>query len=372
MRLNQLPNLLQGFVFLAFASFTSWSQCNGSHYLCTKRYNEVAYLMTHNAFNADQEGFLFPNQNVGITQQLNDGVRGLMLDVYDLNGVATVYHGQTFLGTATLQSVLAEIKVFMDANPNEIVTIILECYVSANVIESELTNAGLFSYLYTKPVSGPWDLLQDMVNTNKRLVVISDVDDAGPGQGWYHFAWDHCVETHYSVNDINAFTNDYNRGNANNDLFIFNHFVTSALTGTGLPNIAPSANDFNFLLSRIEGHFAQYIKFPNFITLDFYDLGDGMEVVDTLNSPNYVLQLHENEQMNVYAVYPNPSVSFIYVYANEAAVGKQICLLDEQGRKIAAYMLNETNTSISTEALAPGTYFIGTESSKQLHRIIKL
>ena len=40
----------------------TYCQCNGSIELCSKKYNEVAYLTTHNAFNSSEDGLLFPNQ----------------------------------------------------------------------------------------------------------------------------------------------------------------------------------------------------------------------------------------------------------------------------------------------------------------------
>ena len=39
-----------------------------------------------------------------------------------------------------------------------------------------------------------------MINAGGRLVVLSDTDDAGLGQGWYHYVWDFAVETHFSNN----------------------------------------------------------------------------------------------------------------------------------------------------------------------------
>ena len=58
------------------------SQCNGYESLCIKKYNEVAYLTTHNAYSSFEDGFYLPNQNLNITSQLNQGVRAFMLDVY--------------------------------------------------------------------------------------------------------------------------------------------------------------------------------------------------------------------------------------------------------------------------------------------------
>ena len=145
-----------------------YSQCNGANNLCSKPFNEVTYLTTHNAFNSQSEGYTFPNQNYGLPQQLNEGVRALMLDVYNLSGIPTVYHGSSLFGNQPLSSNLAEIKQFLDANPNEIVTIIFECYVSSSVIENAMIDANLGAYLYAKPIGGNWNTLQEMINTNKK------------------------------------------------------------------------------------------------------------------------------------------------------------------------------------------------------------
>ena len=115
-------------VFLCFSCITNiFSQCNGSDDLCDKRYNEVAYLTTHNSFNSSQDGFLFPNHNTNIKAQLNFGVRAFMIDVYDVNGESVVYHGYSFLGSKPLSTYLDTIKYFLETNPNEIITLILEC-----------------------------------------------------------------------------------------------------------------------------------------------------------------------------------------------------------------------------------------------------
>ena len=343
--------------FLICNVSTLVAQCNGSNSLCSKRYNEVAYLTTHNSFNAADQGFVFPNQNFGITQQLNDGVRGLMIDVYDQGGNAVVYHGLSLLGTESFQNILIEIRTFLENNPNEIVTIILECYVTSSVIESELINSGLMSYLYEKPLGVEWDILGDMISNDKRLVIFSDVNDASFEQGWYHYAWDHCVETHFSVNSINDFTNDYNRGDATNDLFIFNHFVTNSITGTGLPNDAPSVNAYPFLMSRIQQHFSEYSKFPNFVTLDFYELGNGLEVVDSLNSPWNVLSTPEMGSATEIKIYPVPASDNLTIQCNKAK-GTKIEIIDQLGMVKSSFVLQKDNSTIQFNDFKGGIYFL--------------
>jgi len=259
----------------------SYAQCNGSVDLCSKQYNEVAYLTTHNAFNSDEDGLLFPNQTYNIASQLNDGVRGLMIDVYDHFGTPTAYHSVFALGTIPLSDIFNDIKTFLDNNPNEIVTIILECYVTANDIEDEINQSGLFNYLYAH--NAIWPTLQNMIDNNNRLVIFTDVDDASSSQSWYHYVWEYAVETHYSVGNINDFTCDFNRGDAVNDLFIFNHFVTDGTLGYGLYNESNDVNANPFFINRALDCQNQTNKFPNFVTVDYYELGDGLAVVDQLN-----------------------------------------------------------------------------------------
>ena len=279
---------------LQLITIISYAKCNGSIDLCSKQYNEVAYLTTHNAFNSGEDGLLFPNQTYNIASQLNDGVRGLMIDVYNHFGTPTAYHSVFMLGTIPLSNIFNDIKTFLDNNPNEVVTIILECYVTVNDIEDEINQSGLSNYLYTH--NSVWPTLQNMINNNKRLVIFTDVDDASSLQNWYHYVWDYAVETHYSVATINDFTCDFNRGNPLNDLFILNHFVTDATLGYGLYDESDDVNANPFFINRALDCQNQTNKFPNFVTVDYYELGDGLAVVDQLNGVTTTSSINLIEQ----------------------------------------------------------------------------
>jgi hypothetical protein len=82
---------------LALAACTSlpkWTdgKCNGSAALCDRRFDEVVYPTTHNAMAATDLGFLAANQTHDIARQLEDGVRGLMLDTHDYQGAPQLCH----------------------------------------------------------------------------------------------------------------------------------------------------------------------------------------------------------------------------------------------------------------------------------------
>jgi hypothetical protein len=308
---NKTILLIPVILFIAFTECLS--QCNGYNYLCNRRYNEVAFLTTHNAFNSSADDFLLPNQSNGITHQLNEGVRAFMIDVYDLSGEPTVYHGFPYLGTKPLGYDLDQIKNFLDANTSEIVTIIFESYVTSNELETALNNTGLSTYLFAKDPLFLWPTLQEMINEGKRLVVFSENDNGLQGQKWYHYIWDHAVETEFSVNDSSQFICDFNRGDSLNELFILNHFITNGITGTGSPANATIANSNPFLINRINKVISDKNKFPNFLALDFYELGNGIDVVNTLNSSNwYDIKTLSAEKPDI-QIWPNPSKSFINI-----------------------------------------------------------
>lgn len=343
---------------LLFFMGNSIAQCNGSIELCNKKFNEVSYLTTHNAFNCSQNNYSFPNQYLSITEQLNLGVRGFMLDVYDLFGNVTVYHGTFLLGSQPLSEILQEFDDFINNNPNEVITIILECNVSSTQIENTFTNANLINKLYAHDLGTPWPTLQEILNDGKNILVFTDTDDALPNQTWYHYMWTNMVETHFSVDDPSSFTHDFNRGDSINDLFIFNHFVTDVTIGIGLENQAIIVNEYSFLMNRIQENYQLKQKFPNFVTLDFVSVGDGMQVVDDLNQN----ALKTNDILpESLSIYPNPTNSLLnielpYELGSESI---ELELQSVDGRiNYKESIANSSVISISIDHLPEGIYIL--------------
>ncbi|MDD3877106.1 MAG: phosphatidylinositol-specific phospholipase C domain-containing protein [Bacteroidales bacterium] len=345
--------LLLSFIF---RFYTVQAQCNGAFNLCQKRYDKVAYLTTHNAYNNTENNFSLPNQTYNITRQLNDGVRALMIDVYDKNGEPTVYHGFSVFGSEPLSNNLYEIKNFLDNNPNEIVTVIFETYTTPVAIEQSLQQTGLFSYLFVKNPMSAWPTLQEMIDSNKRLVVFSEKNDAGPNQDWYHFLWEHAVETHFSVSSPDNFMCDFNRGQEENDLFIFNHFITGSL-GTGSISQAEIVNANPFFYDRISDCIQVHNKFPNFITVDFYETGNCFDVIDALNNLNLSVEnINSKESTSIY-IFPNPVSDILNIEIQTSLstpFNLQIFSLNDYTlKKITAY---SNHLEISTQSFCPGIY----------------
>jgi hypothetical protein len=348
------------------------AQCNGHQDLCDKAYNQVSYLTTHNAFNSEEDGFNLPNHTYGLTRQLNDGVRALMIDVYDESGVATVYHSVALLGTTTLESNLTEIKDFLDANPNEIVTIIFECNADFELVETAFINTEIQGYTFEQGLGEPWPTLQEMIDDNKRLVVLSDKNDASPGEDWYHYVWEYAVETPFSNNNNSDFTCEFNRGDENNDLFILNHFATDPNVGIGRTDLSELANEFDFFINRALDCWSTLDKFPNFPTVDFYELGDCLAVVDSLNARVFV-GVEEKSNTNTATVFPNPSNGHFSLNWNRP-LKAQISVYNGMGRLIFTVNSSSTSTEIILDDFSIGVYhvFVSHESGVQALNLVKL
>jgi hypothetical protein len=256
--------------------------CNGGIDLCDRAFDEVAYATTHNAMSNADEGWGAPNQQHGITRQLEDGVRGLMLDTHYYEDEPVLCHNVCQIGSLPLADGLAEIASFLAANRGEVVTIIFESYISPPDTEQAFIDSGLIDFVYTEQSAGePWPTLRALVDADTRLVVFTD--DGGGTYPWYLGVWDHSWEVPFSARQPEDLSCDPNRGDPANELFIFNHFLTQT---TGGADLAEMINYDPFFSDRVDDcRAANDGAFPNFLTVDFYDIGDVFAVVDALNTP---------------------------------------------------------------------------------------
>jgi hypothetical protein len=242
------------------------------------RYDQVACLVTHNAMSSQAEGWFFPNQSHGLTRQLEDGVRGLMLDVHTIGGQPWLVHNRPILGKRPLVDALRDIARFMKSEPQAVVTIIFESYVPSKSVQQAFRQAGLLDYAHQQKCGDAWPTLNSMVQAGKRLVVFTD---RGGGE-WpgYHAVWDHCQETHFSVRSVTEFSFRRNRGQAQNSLLILNHFLTAPIASRSL---AKQANAAEVLSPRIRECEAKTGRFPKFIAVDFHDIGQTVRTVRQFN-----------------------------------------------------------------------------------------
>ncbi len=256
-------------------------ECNGHAELCERGFDQVAYPMTHNAMSNDEAGWILPNQNFGITRQLNDGIRGLMLDTYDEEGELLLCHTTCLAGSQPLVEGLQEITAFLEANRSEVASIIFENYIAHAQTASAFENSGLIDFVYAHEVGEPWPTLGELIEANTRLVVFQEKMPQEAEFPWLMNIWDHAWETPFAFSAPEGFVCTPNRGDTANPLFLLNHFLTATLGGK--PELAEMVNYNPLFVDRARQCEEEGNTLPNFVAVDFYDIGDLFAVVDALN-----------------------------------------------------------------------------------------
>lgn len=302
------------FFALIFIESVKPLKCNGHEELCDKRLNEVVFPTTHNSMSVAEYLWLWPSHDGSITDQLNYGIRAFLIDSHYYDVVASVSsyfpdaseeeliqlqavvdkaglqsrpgtylcHLICNIGSTSLVKSLTEIKIFLDENPHEVLVIIFEDKISSKDTEKAFLESGLDRYLHTHKDGTEWPTLAKLIYTNKRLVVMAEVE--GPPPNWYRNAWEYTEETPYAFHDIKELNSPNscvpNRGETDKDFFLLNHWIERVSPSRVDASIV---NNHRFLLRRARLCKASRGKLPNFIAVNFFLNGDLIEVVDELN-----------------------------------------------------------------------------------------
>jgi hypothetical protein len=259
--------------------------CNGHVELCERPFDEIVFPGTHNSHAALDDGFppVNANHQHGLAQQLADGIRVLLVDVYlDEADPDTVLmcHGPCALASAPHLEGLGTITSFLGANPREVITIIYEDHAPVDAIAQDYATTGADALVFTHAPGTPWPTLAEMIEADARLVVTAE--SGAPPPPWFHHVWDEAWDTPYGPTAIEDLSCARNRGSTDNALFLVNHWVNDAF---GLPSQQNAAvvNASDVLLPRAEECRDLWDHAPNFLVVDFYEQGDLFAVVDALN-----------------------------------------------------------------------------------------
>jgi hypothetical protein len=307
--------------------------CNGHAELCDRRLDEVALVATHNSMSVPLPGWYSAAQDAPIDEQLEEGVRGLLIDTHYAdrlpNGRLRTYFGSreelrrraradgvsdeavdaalrirerlgfsgegergmylchSFceLGGTPLGEVLDDIRAFLVSNPDEVLVLINQDYVTPEDFVGAIREAGLEELVFKG--SGVLTL-REMIDRDERLVLLAE--NRPGGAPWYRSAYDALTqETPYSFGRPAELTEPSaraascrpNRGSRDAPLFLLNHWVTT--DPVPLPSQADTVNAYEPLLARARACRQARGRLPNLVAVNFYRRGDTFEVVDALN-----------------------------------------------------------------------------------------
>jgi hypothetical protein len=255
------------------------------------------------------------NQFYNTTTQLNAGVRLLQAQIQHLNSSTSsplhLCHTDCGLYDAgTVQSWLSEVKTWMDANPNEVVTILLVNGVNADAstLGQIFTNSGITKYTYTPTSSSPstWPTLQEMISANTRLVTFIASLSSNTGAEYLLSEFDYVWENNYLVTTPSNFTCTPDRPSAvagslssaksSGRMFLMNHFLDEEqLFGIQTPNMdaanttnSADATTVGSLGSAAQTCASSYGANPNYLLVDWFNVGPAIQTVDSLNGVNDV------------------------------------------------------------------------------------
>lgn len=112
------------------------------------------WLAAHNAWNTNQNPW--NNQNYTITELLNYGVRGFALDIYGTNeSDLHLQHGHDNPATSIKWSIiLNKLKTWLAKNPNEIVTLLFESYLTGPKTKGQACALASLDNTLKDPVNG--------------------------------------------------------------------------------------------------------------------------------------------------------------------------------------------------------------------------
>jgi hypothetical protein len=189
-------------------------------------------------------------------------------------------HGFCELGSMKFEPALRDMKDFLVANPGEVIVVIIQDEsVSAADIERCFEESGLDDLVYRGPQAPPWPTLREMVETDQRVVVMTE--NLRSGIDWCRWMQDVIQETPYTFHDSTQFSNRPNRGGTSGSIYLMNHWIES--TPMPKPSNASVVNAHDFLLKRIRAFRKRRGHYPNLVAVDFYRVGDLVGVCRELN-----------------------------------------------------------------------------------------
>lgn len=217
------------------------------------------------------------------------------------NGSIELCHDScSLLDAGPLVPVLAKMKAWLDANPNEVITIFWENFdkFTPDKFVTAYEASGISSLVWTQAVGSDWPTLATMIAANQRVVNYLDTGANYTIAPWLMAEYDFVFETPFDNQNASQFVCTIDRPsnptNPGSMMYVMNHFLygTVNLAGTTIevpqPGTANVTNSVSSLGTEAQTCLSVFGRVPNYLAVDFYEQGDTFQVVAQLNNVTYV------------------------------------------------------------------------------------
>jgi hypothetical protein len=288
--------------------------CNGYPEFCDRKYSNITVVGAHNSPFV-RPGSAAANQQLGVTTQLNDGIRFLQAQIqWPKNGsVPHFCHSACdLLDAGPITEWLTEVKDWVADHPYDVVTVLLG---NGNYSRPEqyvpyIESTGILRYVYTPPkipmARDDWPTLAEMILTGQRVVMYLDYDTNQTAFPWLMDEFSQMWETPFDPLD-QAFPctvqrpPDLSPEDIRKRMYIMNHNLNVEVSLLGSSIMVPAVTQLN-VTNGVTGFGSMGLAAnncrsdwgypPSVLNTDYYNLGpypgSVFEVAAMINNVTYV------------------------------------------------------------------------------------
>ncbi|KAH8922779.1 PLC-like phosphodiesterase [Atractiella rhizophila] len=284
--------------------------CNLYSDYCSRSYSNVTHIGAHDSF-AVHAGSVAANQLYDVSTQLDNGIRMLQGQGHWSNNELRLCHTSCgLLDGGTLEDYLTKVKTWLDANPNEVVSLL---WVNSDDRpctdwRTAYQNTGLINLSYV-PASTPiakkdWPTLAEMISSGKR--VVSYLDNSADYSSCPELLDEFSTMWETPFNEVDAsFPCTKNRTNKAIDpsMYLMNHYLDTTFSlslgttptqvyipATDQLNKTNAATGVQSIGEQVDACVKEWGAPPTFVLVDFYHVVNGsvFQAAANINGVSYV------------------------------------------------------------------------------------
>ena len=292
---------------------TNTRPCNNYPEFCDRKYSNITMVGCHNSPFV-RAGSAAANQQLGVIDQLNDGVRFLQAQVQwpEKGDVPHFCHSSCdLLDAGPITDWLTTVKNWVASHPYDVVTVLLGNgnYSKPEQYAPHIESTGILQYVYTPPKApmalDDWPTLAQMILTGQRVVMFLDYEANQTAYPWLIDQFSSWWETPFDPLDRSFPCTvqrppDLTPEDIQRRMYIMNHNLNVEVSLLGSSILVPAVSELNVTNNVTgEGSLGQAAQNcaagwgvpPTVLNVDYYNYGgypgSVFEVAAKMNNVTY-------------------------------------------------------------------------------------